>query len=231
MRSWRTLCLVALLLSGCQRKPEEETTIKGKSYLIVRAVPSQIAMVWKRADGSRYRTLDHALRETGAHLAVNAGIYDKTYTPVGLYVESGRVRVPLNTGEGAGNFYLKPNGVFLITHAGKALVVPTEGCPAMEEIKWATQSGPMLVVAGKPHPAFAADSQNLRVRNGVGITRQGEVLLVKSRGPVSFHEFAQVFLQLGCDSALCLDGDVSRMSPPEDAAQGEYGAIITVTHR
>ncbi len=57
--------------------------------------------------------------------AANAGIYDRKFAPLGLYVENGRTVVPLNLAHGnpaAGNFSLLPNGVFAIYPDGHAAV-------------------------------------------------------------------------------------------------------------
>ena len=45
---------------------------------------------------------------------MNAGMFHKDRSSVGLYVEDGKVLVNADTGDGAGNFYMKPNGVFFI---------------------------------------------------------------------------------------------------------------------
>ncbi len=39
-------------------------------------------------------------------------------SPVGLLVEDGRTLSPVATGDGAGNFFLKPNGIFMIGRDG-----------------------------------------------------------------------------------------------------------------
>jgi uncharacterized protein YigE (DUF2233 family) len=56
------------------------------------------------------------LGKTGYQLemATNAGIYEVGNTPLGLYIEDGKVLIPLNQKKGLGNFYLKPNGVFVM---------------------------------------------------------------------------------------------------------------------
>ncbi len=57
---------------------------------------------------------------------MNAGMYHEDLSPVGLYVEEGREQAILQTGGGEGNFFLKPNGVFFVTRAGKSGVLATE---------------------------------------------------------------------------------------------------------
>ena len=40
--------------------------------------------------------------------------------------------------------------------------------------RFATQSGPMLVIDGKIHPAFIEDSTDRKPRNGVGVSSPTE---------------------------------------------------------
>ena len=79
----------------------------------------------------------------------------------------------------------------------------------------ATQSGPMLVIDGRIHPAFSQDSTSRKLRNGVGV-RQGHVVFFAiSDTPVTFIEFAHLFKDgLGCRDALFLDGSVSSLYAP-----------------
>jgi uncharacterized protein YigE (DUF2233 family) len=41
--------------------------------------------------------------------AMNAGMFERNYAPVGLLIEDGRISSPLNRKVGLGNFYLRPN--------------------------------------------------------------------------------------------------------------------------
>jgi uncharacterized protein YigE (DUF2233 family) len=58
--------------------------------------------------------------------AMNAGMYHKDRTPVGLYVENGEETQKLSTKDGPGNFHLLPNGVFWIGDDGAAGVTETK---------------------------------------------------------------------------------------------------------
>lgn len=51
---------------------------------------------------------------------------------------------------------------------------------------FATQSGPMLVIDGKLHPRFLPDSDSLKRRNGVGVSRDGMVHFAISENTVRF---------------------------------------------
>src|SRR5688500_11625352 len=62
-----------------------------------------------------FSAVNRLLAPDGEHLvfAMNAGMYHKDFSPVGLLVINGDEVSPLNLGTDAGNFFLKPNGVFL----------------------------------------------------------------------------------------------------------------------
>ncbi|TGE24300.1 hypothetical protein E5K00_03540 [Hymenobacter aquaticus] len=164
--------------------------------------------------------------------AMNAGMFRPDYSPLGLFIEEDRVVTPLDTAVGAGNFYLQPNGVFYTTVDQQAVVCPTRSFRYSGRIRYATQSGPMLVVEGRIHPAFTPGSTNRQVRNGVGILPDGQVLLAMSKQKVSLYEFADFFRRRGCRNALYLDGFVSRAYAPAQGWQqtdGNFGVMLAVT--
>ena len=84
------------------------------------------------------------------------------------------------------------------------------------DCRYATQSGPMLVIDGKLHPRFLPDSDSRHIRNGVGVDAGGIVHFAISDQPVTFHEFGRFFRDaLGTPNALYLDGKVSKLHAPE----------------
>ena len=164
--------------------------------------------------------------------AMNAGMYKQDGSPQGLYIENKKTLSPLDTSSGNGNFYLKPNGVFYLTITNTAVVCNTASFKGSGDIKYATQSGPMLVIGGQIHPSFKAGSANLNIRNGVGILPTGEVVFVISKVPVNFYDFAAYFKNMGCKNALYLDGFVSRAYLPEMnwvQTDGNFGGMVGVT--
>ncbi|MGN7882045.1 phosphodiester glycosidase family protein [Ensifer sp. 22460] len=165
-----------------------------------------------------FRALSLELRHRDEYMsfAMNGGMYHDDLSPVGLHIEEGREQAPLNTNTGWGNFHLLPNGVFYIDD-GKAGVMAAEAYrDAGITPRFATQSGPMLVIDGKLHPRFLPDSTSLKTRNGVGVTENGEVVFVISKRPVRFHDFATLFRDtLDCPNALFLDGTISSVYAPE----------------
>jgi uncharacterized protein YigE (DUF2233 family) len=164
--------------------------------------------------------------------AMNGGMFNKDYSPQGLFIQNNKLLSPLDTANGYGNFYLKPNGVFYITADNIAFVCNTIDFIDHGKIKYATQSGPMLVVDGEIHSAFKERSTNLNVRNGVGILPGNKVVFAMSKKEINFYDFAKYFQGLGCKNALYLDGFVSRTYLPEKnwtQTDGNFGVIIGVT--
>ena len=164
----------------------------------------------------RLDRLDAWLRERGRQLGfvMNAGMYHEDFSPVGLLVRDGREESPLNLADGAGNFFLKPNGVFLVSDAGPRVVESSEYPALAKGVRLATQSGPLLLRRGVVHPAFIPHSDSRKIRNGVGVTGHTAVFVI-SEVPVNFHEFALYFRDvLHCRDALYLDGTVSALHSP-----------------
>ena len=186
--------------------------------------------------GQRFGSLGHlkdwlAQRQETLLFAMNGGMYSPGGAPKGLFVQAQKLMAPLDTASGAGNFYLKPNGVFYLTTNRQPGICPTQQFRASPRIAYATQSGPLLLVKGQPSPAFTPGSANVVVRNGVGILPGGRVVFAISREPVNFYDFATYFRRLGCREALYLDGFVSRMYAPAlgwQQTDGDFGVIVGV---
>ena len=154
-------------------------------------------------------------RAASVAFAMNAGMYDEDGRPIGLAIVEGKQKRAINRRKGGGNFHLMPNGVFQVRKDGRAEVVTTEKWKPSPSVRLATQSGPMLVIDGKLHPAFDRDGTSRYVRNGVGIGPKGEALFVISDGPVSLGKFARFYRdQLKSRNALFFDGAVSALWDP-----------------
>lgn len=154
--------------------------------------------------------------------AMNAGMYHKDLSPVGLFVENGHEETPLNRDDAEGNFFLKPNGVFYVGTDGKPGVLETGAFAAAKPAAaYATQSGPMLVIDGALHPRFEPNGTSRHIRNGVGVRDPDTVVLAISRSEVSLGSFARLFRDaLGCRNALFFDGAVSALSNGTDSIVG-----------
>lgn len=164
--------------------------------------------------------------------AMNGGMYQKDGSPQGLYIENHKTIAKLDTKNASGNFYLKPNGVFSISDQNNPEIYTTENFKPSKSLKYATQSGPMLIIDGKIHADFKEGSSNLNIRNGVGILPDNSIVFAMSKEQINFYDFANYFKSLGCKNALYLDGLVSRTYLPEKKwtqTDGNFGVIIGVT--
>lgn len=102
-----------------------------------------------------------------------------------------------------------------------------------ERVLLATQSGPLLLRAGRMHPAFREGSSNRLFRNGVGVPSPEIAIFAISEAPVNFHEFATFFRDvLRCPDALFLDGTISSLYAPQlqrNDFRMDLGPILGVT--
>lgn len=148
--------------------------------------------------------------------AMNAGMFHPSYLPVGLYIEQGRKLYPLNTAMGSGNFFMQPNGVFLLSAQGVQVLSTADfQSKAPAHIRLATQSGPLLVYNGKINSQFSPASASRFIRNAVGVKQPGTAVFVISEQPVSFYELADFFKNtLKINNALYLDGTISSLYLP-----------------
>ena len=231
-----SLLFCFLITLACRVNAQEKNDTRFVTFI---TDPSRIELYWKDDDDKILRSLADLKRfveqkHRQLQFAMNGGMYLRDNTPQGLFIQNDSVIKTLDTLSGSGNFYLKPNGVFYITDLDKAIICPTQALVSTDHIKFATQSGPMLVIEGNIHPAFKKGSTNLNIRNGVGVLPDGSVLFAMSKKEINFYDFAEFFLQNGCKNALYLDGFVSRMYLPEkkwEQLDGNFGVIIGVTQR
>lgn len=232
-------CLFLLLGVRGVAEPEKKT-VDGVVYHILRVPPESVRILWKDAQGRQLGTFPAAARyllrngET-ATVMMNGGIFEPGRIPSGLLIQDGKVLTPVNREKGKGNFFLEPNGIFLIGSEGAA-VVRTDEYPLKDvAVHWAVQSGPLLLRKGKVHPRFNASSTSRLHRNGVGVTTDGDVVFAitdfESPKRPNLYEFARLFVRLDCPDALFLDGDLSLMRWGDEVSKpsGHFASIIAVT--
>ncbi|WP_347311551.1 phosphodiester glycosidase family protein [Defluviimonas sp. SAOS-178_SWC] len=224
MAIWARAAAAVLLLAGAaQAESCHRLEHEGEIYAVCEAVAGEdLRLFLEDADGATIGTFERlreGLAAEGRRLvfAMNAGMYHPDRRPVGLYRSEGRDVSRLVTSAGPGNFGLVPNGVFCIRPQGFAVIETLSYERAAPDCRFATQSGPMLVIGGALHPKFLEDSDSRYVRNGVGVSADGSrAYFVISDGAVNFHAFARFFRDaLGVPDALYFDGNVSRLYAPE----------------
>jgi uncharacterized protein YigE (DUF2233 family) len=192
-------------------------------YVVCRfdARRDDVRLYWKDAAGKPYAhfaTLAQALAARGRTLrfAMNAGMFEDDLSPVGLYVEDGKRRRRADTRDGESNFHLKPNGVFWIGDGSAGVTETSRFLANPPPARYATQSGPMLVIDGRIHPKILPTGTSEKIRNGVCVRDGVTAIFAISDRPVTFHAFARFFAEaLGCSDALFLDGSVSSLYAPE----------------
>jgi uncharacterized protein YigE (DUF2233 family) len=234
--------LLASSAARAQAEPCRSELFEGAAYTICSfdLRQSDLRIFWRNEAGEPYGSFaalaaDLAGQGLTLEFAMNGGMYDRALAPVGLYIEEGRELKAANTADAAGNFHMKPNGVFYLD-ADEAGVLETEQFLKLRpEAEFATQSGPMLVIDGEIHPRFIPGSDSLKRRNGVGVSSRSEVHFAVSTGGVSFYAFARLFRnRLGCENALFLDGTVSSLYAPgigRHDAWHRFGPIIAAVRK
>lgn len=201
----------------------------------------EIRTYWKDDKGNILGSIGNLklyVEQKGSKLiyACNGGMYMQNQSPLGYYIERGKTLQKINTRTGSGNFYLKPKGVFYVDDNNKPGIQSIEtGADRVlletKKIKYLTQSGPMLVHNNVINSLFSKASNNMNVRNGVGILPNGNAYFAMSTYPVSFYYFAKHFTDKGCREALYLDGFVSRSYFPKlnyVQLDGNFGVMIAV---
>jgi uncharacterized protein YigE (DUF2233 family) len=206
-------------------------------FYTVNSKNEEIRLYWKDSKDSIIGSLGYLKnickqQKQRLLFACNGGMYMEDQSPLGWFVHKGKTITSLNTREGKGNFYLQPNGVFIITKNKKCLITSTaKAIQFAQEAFYATQSGPLLIHEGKINSLFNKESNNLNIRNGVGIDSNGNVLFAMSAQPINFYQFAKLYQNHGCKEALYLDGFVSRFYAPAQnfiQTDGEFGVMIGV---
>jgi uncharacterized protein YigE (DUF2233 family) len=213
--------LVAFLIPGAAHAACADMTFDGVDYTVCDVQAGDDLRLFSQGpDGNlgSFGAVNDLLSLTGEALtfAMNAGMYHPDRRPVGLYIEDGVEQTPLVTAEGPGNFGLLPNGVFCVTEDGFAVIESRRYAADPPTCRYATQSGPMLVIDGALHPRFLPDSDSFNIRNGVGISRDGQTAFFAiSDAAVNFDAFARLFRDaLATPNALFLDGSISRLYAP-----------------
>ncbi len=204
---------------GCARLEHD-----GQGYVVceVSAEEEPRLRLWQSdAEGRPLNNFNNIRKTLGGDetlgFAMNAGMFHPDYRPVGLLVIEGETLSDINLAAGSGNFGMLPNGVFCTGGDKPFQVIESRSfSQARPQCRLATQSGPMLVIDGALHPRFLVDSDSRYIRNGVGVSPDGDTAwFAISDRPVTFHEFGRLFRDgLGVQNALYFDGSISRLYAP-----------------
>ena len=167
---------------------------------------------------------------------VNAGMFGDDGKPIGYYVKDGERLSELNRNDGAGNFHMKPNGVFFGSGSRWRVMTADDFFAQVgDRPQFGTQSGPMLVIGGKLHPEVTDDGPSRTIRNGVGVDGAGRAHFVISESPVSFGKLARYFRDvLKTPNALYLDGSLSVLWDPASGrmdARAPIGPMLLVEEK
>ncbi len=233
------LVFILLIVAAGKLVFAKKEYVHDSRFINYRVNPKQqdLQFYWKNEKNENFGSIQNlktwlAKKKRKLVFAMNGGMFKKDLSPQGLYIEKQVVLSPTDSSSGTGNFYLKPNGVFFITIDSMARICNTANLRKNTMIRFATQSGPLLVIDGQIHPQFKPGSTNLNIRNGVGILPDNTIVFAMSKKEINFYDFAHYFKSLGCKNALYLDGFVSRTYLPAQnwvQTDGNFGVIIAVT--
>lgn len=233
----------ALPVNAAPAAPCADLEEDGVSYTVCEfdARKASLQLFLRDANGAVYggfSRLADDLSDKGEKLvfAMNAGMYAEDYAPVGLYVEAGKMAHPANIAAGAGNFHMKPNGVFWIEGARAGVTETGRFLKSRARPAYATQSGPMLLLGGRVNPRIHDSGASEKFRNGVGVADGHMVRFAISNQPVTFHHFAKLFRdRLKCPDALFLDGgSASALYAPSISRHDRFhpmGPLVGVVER
>ncbi len=226
MRRLILICMLALVGQvfakgeGCSLE-----IFKNEEYSVCRFDPKsnkiELALENKGQPLSNFYSVLKMHSENSVKMILNAGMFNDSYQPIGLYIENGKQFKKINLRDGYGNFHLKPNGVFAIKNSSAQILESQKFVAKNFKPDFATQSGPLLVINNSIHPLFHRKSTSFKIRNGVGVAADGSVVFALSSQPVNFFSFAAFFRDfLKCPNALYLDGSISAMYAPSLGLEG-----------
>lgn len=191
-----------------------------------------ITLRWKKPDGKAWGSLYSLLADINGNgqvlMAMNGGIYGKDYAPLGLYIEKGKKLAPINRASGGGNFFIRPGGVFYLKDQ-KAGIVTLDALKSTKGMDYAVQSGPMLIENGTINWRLKPSASSRKLRNAVGINRQGRVVFMLSAKETNFYDFAcYARSKLDIRQMLYLDGTISKMYQKGSSVPWQYHPFVTM---
>jgi uncharacterized protein YigE (DUF2233 family) len=151
---------------------------------------------------------------------VNGPLVGTNQLPVGGYVDNGSQKQSWSDPAQAGGNFATDNSIFGLGADGKLYMVSSTESSTLPSMKWAIQNGPALVKNGVNS---RGTSTSKYARSGIGYKKDGTLVVIISLDPVTFREFAEMFVQQNCVNAIYLDG-----GPYVGYADksGSYGSLV-----
>ncbi len=206
-----------------------DPTLTLQSYR-VDAQKERIAMYWQDRHGKAWGSLRSLLAgidgDGRVQMAMNGGIYDKAYAPLGLYIEDGKRLTPVNRSAGGGTSLSAPAAYSMVEN-GRAKIVPLPAYKPSPAIRYAVQSGPMLIENGVINWRLKPSASSRKLRNGVGIDKQGRVGVYAQRSRDQLLRFCLLCAVKAWRAADAL----SRRHPVEDVPQRRQRAVAVSSVR
>lgn len=190
--------------------------------VVYKTIASRITFTYRQGG----QTLNDAVTTT-SKFAMNGEMYHEDYSPVGLYIENRRLIHKVNiVNNNSINFGINPQAVFYIDTNNKAGMVRVQNRDE-PKYKYAVQIAPMLIENGVVNPILSRFNGNTKRRNGIGITRDGQIVFIVAHQRTTFVEFAELFKKNGCIQAAFVDGGISEYwTPTATSFGGQYGVVV-----
>lgn len=137
---------------------------------------------------------------------VNWPLFGDDNKPVWWYIDNGnKVKEFIDPIIGWGNFAVD-NWIFGLWIDWRLHLIPYQNINNKSiPFKWAFQNWPMLVLNGKNMRENWTSTSKYN-RSGIWFTPEGKTIVIYSDEPVTFKEFANLFVAHGCNNAIYLDG-------------------------
>lgn len=151
---------------------------------------------------------------------INGPLVGDNMFPVGGYVDNGGQKQNWSDPAKAGGNFSTDNVIFGLGIDGRLYMVSSTESSTLPAMKWAFQNGPALVKNGVNVRGTSASKY---CRSGIGYRKDGTLVAIISLQPVTFREFAELFIQQNCVNAIYLDG-----GPYVGYADksGSYGTLV-----
>jgi uncharacterized protein YigE (DUF2233 family) len=182
------------------------TSTPTQIHVVVCDLDARGVRLFATSHADRWTTVPEFATRHDLEIAVNGGFWSTLQDPRGLAAGGGELWPGVASDPEFATFALSD---------GRASIHTADLPPDPNDLTDAVSGKPLLVIDGEPDPALLelADGQLRAPRTAVGTARRGrQVILVvvdgrqrDSRG-MSFRELAELFVELGADRALNLDG-------------------------